>query len=173
MTDMTMLELLTRAVFIGIVATATFDLWAVLLRLTLGTPTPDWALLARWIAHLRTGRIVHDNIKLAPASPHEQVVGWLVHYTVGMVFAAILLLLAGSSWARAPTLLPALIAGFATIPFIWCVLMPAFGHGFAASKSPIANRIRAINIVSHAVLGVSFYTGARLLNALLTATGVA
>lgn len=170
---MTVLELLARAVFIGIIATATFDLWAVFLRLTLRTPTPDWALLGRWIDHLRSGQVFHDNIKLTLAGPHEQVVGWLVHYTVGIVFAAILLLIAGSSWAHAPTVLPALIAGFATIPFIWCILMPAFGHGFAASKSPVAHRIRIINIASHAILGVGFYAGARLLNALLPAIGLA
>lgn len=164
---MTLLEWLTRAAFIGIVATATFDLWAVFLRLTLATPAPDWALLGRWISHLRAGKIFHDNIKLAPVSPHEHVIGWFVHYTVGIVFAAILLLVAGGGWARTPTFLPALIAGFATIPFIWCVLMPAFGHGFAASKSPVAPRIRLINVVSHAILGVGFYMGARVLNALL------
>jgi hypothetical protein len=170
---MTFLELLVRASIMGVIATVMFDLWAVLLRLALGTPAPDWALLGRWVYHFREGKVFHDNIKLAPAGPHEHVVGWLMHYAVGMLFAAILLLTAGGGWARNPTLLPALLAGFATIIFVWCVLMPAFGHGFAGSKSPVANRVRMINIVSHAVLGTGFYIGARLLNAFLSVVGVA
>jgi hypothetical protein len=167
---MTIAELLMRSSIIGVIATVTFDLWAVLLQRTLGSPAPDWGLLGRWIYHLREGTIIHDNIRLAAPFSHERLVGWLVHYTVGILFAAALLLATGVDWARNPTFTPALVAGLATIVFVWCVLMPAFGHGFAASKSPIANRIRMINIVSHAILGAGFYVGALLLNGLLAAT---
>jgi peptidoglycan/LPS O-acetylase OafA/YrhL len=171
--DMTISELLLRSLIMGIIATMTFDLWAVVLQRTLGTPAPDWRLLGRWIYHTRTGQTMHDNIRLAAPFRYENAVGWLAHYTTGTLFAAALLIAAGPGWAHHPTLIPALVTGLATIGLIWCVLMPAFGHGFAASKSPIANRIRAINIVSHVILGVGLYGGARLANQLFATFGAA
>jgi Protein of unknown function (DUF2938) len=170
---MTILELLWRSVTVGVVATMVFDLWAVLLQRALGVPAPDWSLLGRWIGHIREGKIMHDNIRQAAPFSHERGVGWLTHYIVGTLFAAILLIAAGAGWVHHPTLLPAVAAGLATIVFVWFILMPAFGQGIAMSKNPSANRIRVINVASHVVLGVGFYIGAQLVNHLVVVFGSA
>jgi hypothetical protein len=161
---MTNLEFLLRSLTMGIVATMTFDLWGVLLQRVLGIPAPDWSLLGRWIGHVQQGKIMHDNIRQSPPVLHERIVGWLTHYVVGTFFAAALLLIAGPAWARHPTLFPAVIAGLATVIFVWFFLMPAFGQGIAMSKNPVANRIRIVNVVSHFVLGIGFYIGAQVGN---------
>jgi hypothetical protein len=163
---MTILELVLRSLTMGVVATLLFDLWAVLLQRALGIPAPDWSLLGRWIGHLWAGKIVHENIRQAAPVQMERSIGWLTHYIVGTLFSAILLIAVGAGWARQPTLLPALAAGLATIVFVWFVLMPSFGQGFAMSKNPAANRIRIVNVVSHLVLGIGFYLGAQLANQL-------
>jgi Protein of unknown function (DUF2938) len=166
--DMTILELVLRALIMGVVATMTFDLWAILLQRLIGAPAPDWSLLGRWIGHFGEHKIMHDNIRQSAPVPQEQSIGWLTHYIVGTFFAAILLIAAGADWAHHPTLVPAIIAGLLTVVFVWFVLMPAFGQGIAMSKNPAASRIRLINIVSHLVLGIGFFIGAHLANQIVT-----
>lgn len=168
---MVIVDYLLRAVIVGGTATLSFDLWSLLLQRLSGAPAPDWGLLGRWICHLGSGKVMHANIRASAPVRYERAIGWLAHYAVGTVFALMLLLGAGADWARHPTLVPALLVGLATIVFVWCILMPVFGHGVAASKSPIANRIRGINVVSHVVLGVGFYAGALLAQPLLSIVG--
>jgi len=163
---MTPLDFMFRAVVIGVTATIVFDVWNLFLHRVLQTPNPDWGLLGRWVRHAGHGVLMHQTIREARAFPGEARIGWLAHYVTGVAFAALLLLAAGPDWARNPTLIPALAAGLATLIPAWFLLMPAFGHGFAASRSLIANKIRTLNIVGHLVLGLGFYAGALLSAAL-------
>lgn len=158
-----MFEFLMRAVVIGAGATALLDLWAILLKRTIGWPAPNWAMPGRWVAHLFRGRLVHDDIARAQPVPNELAIGWVFHYAVGILFAASLLMVWGLDWARNPTFLPALVVGLVTVGCGWFILQPGMGAGIAASKKPDANRIRLMNIVGHVVFAIGLYGSALLI----------
>ena len=66
---------------------------------------------------------------IAAAAPwrNELAAGWIAHYAVGILYAGILVLLAGPGWTREPTFLPAWILGMVTIGAGWFLLQPGMG----------------------------------------------
>jgi hypothetical protein len=158
-----MFEFIFLAVLIGIGGTALLDLWAQLLKATLGLPTPPWHLVGRWFAGMRHGQFVHRNgIGNSPEAPNELRIGWTMHYAVGIVFAAAVLLIWGVQWAHSPTFLPALIVGLVTIGAGWFILQPGMGVGVACNKAPNPAVARLQNVVGHVVFAIGMY-GAALL----------
>src|SRR6185369_6144903 len=99
---MTSLQHLDRIVLIGIGATAVMDLWLVALK-RLGVPTLNFAFLGRWVGHLLRGRFAHASIARAAPVRGELAWGWIAHYAVGIVFAAVLVAVQGLAWTRQPT----------------------------------------------------------------------
>ncbi|HEV7325857.1 MAG TPA: DUF2938 domain-containing protein [Bosea sp. (in: a-proteobacteria)] len=158
-----MLEVIGRSLAIGIGATALLDLWALFLNRAFGIPLANWAMVGRWFAYLPRGRFMHDTIADTPPVANELAVGWMMHYLIGALFAAIVLLLWGLDWARNPTLLPALIVGVVTVGCGWFILQPGMGFGLAASKRPNANQVRLIGLINHVVFGLSLWLAALLL----------
>jgi hypothetical protein len=154
---------LIKAVLIGAGATLLLDLWAQLLKRVAGFPPPNWAMPGRWVAHLPSGKLVHDDIALAPPVANELAIGWVFHYAVGILFAAVLLASWGLGWAANPTFLPALIVGLVTVGCGWFILQPGMGAGVAASKKPNAGQIRILNIVGHIVFAIGLYGTALLI----------
>jgi len=157
-----MLDVLLRAVAIGIGATALSDLWAILLNNVFGQARPNWALVGRWVWHLRD-KVFHDDIGEAAPYAHEAALGWAFHYFVGIVYGIILVVVAGTSWLATPTFLPAFILGIVTVGAGWFLLAPGMGAGWAASKRPNPMRIRALNLVSHTVFALGLYGTALLI----------
>ncbi|WP_332686647.1 DUF2938 domain-containing protein [Bosea sp. (in: a-proteobacteria)] len=157
-----MLEFLGRSIVIGVGATAILDLWAVLLNRTLGIPLSNWAMVGRWFAHLPRGRFAHDPISASEPVSGELAIGWIMHYLIGIFFAAIVLMIWGVGWARMPTLWPALIVGIVTVGCGWFVLQPGMGFGLAASKRPNPSQIRLVSLVNHVVFGLGLYLTALL-----------
>jgi Protein of unknown function (DUF2938) len=160
---MTMLDFLSRALLLGIFATALLDLWAVLLNRLFGFGLPNWAMVGRWVAHLPSGRLTHDDIGAAPPVNGELKIGWAFHYAVGILFAMTTLLIGGADWAKSPTLPLPMIVGILTVGCGWFILQPALGAGVAASRKPDANRIRVLNILGHIVFGLGLWLAAMIL----------
>lgn len=160
------LTALAQALLVGIGATALMDLWLVALRRR-GVPTMDFALLGRWVGHLRHGRFAHEAIRRAPPVAAETGLGWLTHYAVGMAFAAALVAWQGPAWLARPTLLPAVAWGLVTAAAPLLVLQPAMGAGIASSRTPapLANSLRSL--ANHAVFGLGLYLSAAALAPLL------
>ena len=148
-------------VLIGCGATALLDAWLALLR-RLGVPTLGMALLGRWIGHLLRGRLRHAAIGKARPVRHETAYGWIVHYAIGIGFAAILVALAGTGWLHDPKLAPALAFGLATVIAPLFVMQPAMGAGFAASRTPAPLRNCLRSVANHILFGFALYLCARL-----------
>lgn len=154
------LEMVLRTVAIGTGATMVMDAWAALLR-RFGVPSLDFALLGRWIGHLREGVWFHERIASASPIEGERALGWLAHYSIGITFAAVLVGTFGLGWARTPTLWPALLVGLVTVAAPLLVLQPALGLGVASSRTaaPLFNAMKSV--VTHLVYGVGLYLAAR------------
>jgi hypothetical protein len=156
------LEIITHPLVIGAGATAVMDLWAAYLRRFWRVRSLDYALLGRWIGHFPRGRFMHESIASAAAVRHERIIGWSAHYAIGIVFAALLLLVWGPEWLERPTLLPALIVSSVTLVAPFLIMQPAMGAGIAASKTPRPHVARLRSVVTHTVYGVGLYVSAWL-----------
>jgi hypothetical protein len=156
------------AVLIGVGATAVLDIWSAARSWLLGAPWPDYDLVGRWLLHLTRGRFRHDPISDSPPIRGERPIGWIAHYLIGIMYAAMLLAIWGLEWAREPTIVPALIVGIGTVAAPFLLMQPGMGLGIAASRTPNPRAARLRSLVTHIVFGIGLYTAgwaARLLDA--------
>lgn len=156
-------DLLLRGVLIGIGATIAMDAWDRLLALAPGRTPANWAPVGRWFGHLAQGRVFHADIAATPAVPGELALGWAGHYAVGIVYGVVFALFMGDPWFAHPRFLPAWIWGIVTVAGGWFLLQPGLGMGWAASKRPDANTIRALNLVAHSFFALGMWGTALLL----------
>jgi hypothetical protein len=157
-----MLDVVWRAVAIGIGATLLMDLWAILLHKAFGQPRPNWGPVGRWVWHLGD-KVFHDDIGNAAPYAYEVALGWAFHYVVGVAYGIILVVVVGTGWLAAPTFLPAFILGVVTVGAGWFLLAPGMGAGWAASKRPKPMQVRALNLVAHTVFALGLYGTALLI----------
>jgi hypothetical protein len=148
------------ALLIGGGATLLMDMWAAVQKHLFGVPPLNYALLGRWMGHLRLGRFTHDNITAARPIRGEAALGWFAHYAAGVVFAAVLLAVWGIEWAHDPTPGPALLVGVATIAAPFLLLQPGMGAGIAARRTPRPNVSRLRSLIAHISFGIGLYASA-------------
>lgn len=162
------LEFVLRAALIGVGATLVMDTWALLLK-QVGIPSLNFALLGRLIGHLPDGQWLQKSIAQVAPVRGERLLGWCAHYSIGVLFSALLLASFGLSWARSPSLLPALLIGIGTVVAPLFILQPALGAGIAASKTaaPLFNSLKSV--VTHTVYGLGLYLAALATAALFRA----
>jgi hypothetical protein len=84
----------------------------------------------------------------------------MVHYLIGIAFAAALLAIWGLDWARRPTLAPALIVGIVTVLAPFLVMQPGMGAGIAASRTPRPAAARIQSLITHTLFGLGLYASA-------------
>lgn len=162
---MTLLHETLTVVLIGGGATLFMDIWLMFLK-RLGVQTLNFAFIGRWVGHLCRGRVAHAAIGKAAPVRHELLLGWLTHYAVGLVFAAVLVGVAGMGWVAAPALLPAVALGVGTVVFPLFVMQPAMGLGVAASRTPAPLKNCLRSVLNHAVFGLGLFLSASVIAAL-------
>jgi hypothetical protein len=145
------------ALAIGVGATLVMDLWNLFLKRTFSIPSLSYCLLGRWLRHMPAGTLTHASIIAAPPKRHECAVGWIAHYTIGVVFALVFVGLASGDWLARPTLLPALLYGIITVAFPFFIMQPSLGLGIASSRTPKPMQARLKSLVTHSVFGVGLY----------------
>jgi Protein of unknown function (DUF2938) len=145
------------AVAIGIGATLIMDLWNLFLKRTFGIQSLNYCLLGRWLRHMPGGTFRHASITTAPQQPFECTVGWLAHYSIGIMFALVLVVATSGAWLARPTVLPALLYGIGTVVFPFFILQPSLGLGIAASRTPNPTQARLKSLATHSVFGVGLY----------------
>ena len=150
------------ALVIGVGATAVMDVWAVALKRFWCIPSLNLAMVGRWLGHLPRGTVTHANIAQAAPVRDEAILGWTAHYLIGVLFAAVLLALAGQEWVRQPTFAPALLAGLVSVAAPFCILQPGMGAGLAASKTPHPGAARLRSLMAHTAFGIGLYLAALL-----------
>ena len=148
---------LVSTLVIGVGATAVMDLWAGVRQRLLGVAPPNYGLVGRWLGHMRRGRLRHEAIAAAPPVRGERVIGWVAHYLIGIVFAALLPALWGREWLNQPTLWPALAVGIATVAAPFLLMQPGMGAGIAARRTPRPTAARLQSLVTHAIFGLGLY----------------
>ena len=156
---MTSIPLSLSILSIGVGATLVMDLWTLVLR-RLGVTTLNYAMIGRWAGHLFEGRWQHPAIvKAAPVSG-ELMWGWLIHYATGLLFAGLLIGVAGQGWLLDPTLWPALLFGIVSVLVPLCVVQPALGAGYFAANTPAPVKSCLRSLATHSVFGLGLYMAA-------------
>ncbi|MRK23834.1 DUF2938 domain-containing protein [Pseudomonas sp. JG-B] len=155
-----------KVICIGIGATAVMDIWLLFLK-RLGVPSLNFTFIGRWVGHLLQGRIAHDAIAKAEPIPGELALGWGTHYAIGIGFASLLVMLAGTDWAANPTLLPAVLVGMGTVVAPLLVMQPAMGAGFFASKTPTPLKNCLRSLANHSVFGLGMFLAAILVDGIV------
>lgn len=145
---------------VGVGATLVMDLWALFLKYCFGIPSLNYQMVGRWLGHFPHGRFIHANIGQSSAIGGETILGWVAHYAIGIIFAAVLLLICGQAWLAHPTFLPAVIFGIVTVVSPFFLMQPGMGAGVAASKTPKPNVARIRSLMAHTAFGVGLYISA-------------
>ena len=145
-----------RAIAIGIGATLVMDLWNLFLKHAFSILSLNYCLLGRWLRHM-PGRFRHASITAAVPKPFECTVGWIAHYTIGVVLAVAFVVLASGEWLARPTLLPALAYGVGTVVFPFFLMQPSLGLGIAASHTSNPMQARLKSLATHTVFGIGLY----------------
>jgi uncharacterized membrane protein YagU involved in acid resistance len=145
------------AIAIGIGATLVIDLWNLFLKRMFSIPSLSYCLLGRWLRYMLGGTLRHANITAAPPKSRECAVGWIAHYTIGVVFALVFVELTSGDWLARPTVLPALLYGLGTVVFPFFIMQPSLGLGVAASRTPNPTQARLKSLATHMVFGVGLY----------------
>ena len=152
-----------RAIFIGIGATLTFDLWGQLLKYAFKISPSNLCLIGRWILYMPEGIFKHSNIAASPQKSGECTVGWVAHYLTGIIFAFIFLALAGKDWLQHPALIPTILFGIATVSAPFFIMQPALGLGIAASKTAKPMQTRLRSLINHIMFGFGIFISGLLL----------
>ena len=157
------------AILMGLGATLTFDIWGLLLKRAFGIAPSNICLVGRWVRYMPQATFTHVNIASSPPKHAECTVGWIAHYLIGISFAGGFVLLAGHHWLLHPTLIPAIVFGVGTVLAPFLIMQPAFGLGFAASKTPNPAQARVRSLMNHMAFGTGLYLFAVLVNWFLSA----
>lgn len=160
-------QLILHVLLVGVVATLLMDAWALARRRLFGIASLDYALVGRWLGHMRHGRFQHAAIGKAQPVRGERLLGWCSHYLIGVAFVGLFVALVGPHWLCQPTLLPALLLGIVSVAAPLLLMQPAFGMGLVASRMANPWQIRLRALVTHLVFGLGVYLagwlGAQLL----------
>lgn len=156
------MEIIIKTVLVGVGATLMMDIWAFILR-CFHIKSLDYRFVGRWIGYFFKGKFYHDKIVDSKPVKNEVLLGWVAHYSIGIVFSFLLVLIFGVQWLNHPTLLPAFIIGILTTIAPFFIMQPAFGFGFASSKLPNPNVLRLRSLLTHIIFGFGLYISAILL----------
>jgi len=150
---------------LGVGGALAMDAWAFFLGRFFSVSSLDYAMVGRWVGHIGRGKARHQFIGSSPPIRHERLLGYVVHYLIGVACAALLLLVWGLDWAEHPTVVPALAVGLGTLVAPWLVMQPAFGLGIAGASTPSPAVTRAKSAAAHTAYGFGLYGSAIVLNA--------
>ena len=153
---MASLHVAAQVILLGAGATVVMDMWMLLMK-ALKVTTLNFAFVGRWVGHACQGQFTHRSIAQAAPVQGEVALGWIAHYVTGIVFALLLVGIEGVDWLQAPTFMPALVLGIATVAVPLFLIQPAMGAGFAFSNTPTPAKNCLRSVISHAVFGVGLY----------------
>lgn len=155
------------SIIIGLGATLTFDLWTLFLHYTFKMTPSNICMIGRWFLYMPEGNFTHPDIVSSPRKSAECTVGWMAHYMTGIMFATTFLALVGSRWLQHPAPAPAMVFGVVTVLAPFLIMQPAFGLGFAASKTSNPAQARLRSLTSHTAFGIGIYLFGLLVRVLL------
>ncbi len=146
----------------GFMACIFMDSFQRLLFLVFGLAPSNWALVGRWSYHAVTrGRLINPEIDILPAIRSELLLGWLVHYGVGIGYAAVYMIFARTGLLTySPS--DGAIFGIVSVIVPWFFFLPAMGKGMMARLTDNPRLVCFLALVNHLVFGIGMAFGFQL-----------
>ena len=151
--------LVIQILTVGVVACAIFDLWQRVFQKMTAIPPSNWAMIGRWSLGLMTsGQLIARDLESQAEWKNELAVGWLVHYSVAIGYAAVY------AWLMQANILQAafgdgLIFGVLSVAVPWFFFLPCLGKGMMARLTPNPPLVCALALMVHSLFGVSIGLG--------------
>ena len=122
-------------------------------------PPSNWALVGRWtIGLLTNGQLLVRDIELQPKRRNELGVGWFVHYSIAVAYAAIFMLLIRAN-ILAAEFADGLLFGVISVVVPWFFFLPCLGKGIMGSLTPNPPLVCALALMMHSIFGVAIGLG--------------
>ena len=147
---------------LSILAAVSYDLYNVILYFLFGISI-DWHLIGRWFMHLATGNFIFRNIPQSTPMHYENLLGWLVHYGIAIVYSALYILLSVYVFRIRPRWYTAVIFSWAFMLVPFLVLQPAMGLGYFGSQAASQSLDCLTTFSFHTVFGLGIYFGYRIM----------
>ena len=140
-------------ILFGIFSTLGMDVLLYLRHKLLRQPWFDYRVFG--LALLKS--TLPHRLKLASANTTASLLGWGLHYVIGVLLAVCAVYLAALLGLNTLSLVFCLLYGMATVVLPFCSMQPLLGLGFAASKTVQPWRNRGKSLFTHALFGLSQY----------------
>ena len=148
-----------QIVVVGVGACAVFDIWQRIFHRLTAIPPSNWAIVGRWAIGLLTGgQLVARDLELQPNRRNELGVGWLVHYLIAVVYAAIFMLLMRAN-ILAAGFADGLRFGVFSVVVPWLFFLPCLGKGVMGRLTPNPLLVCALALMMHSIFGVAIGLG--------------
>ena len=148
--------IIAKVLIIGIGATIIMDLWGIALAL-ISHSSYEWSTAGRMIGYLLRGEwLWHDGIMRA-ALPHENILGWITHYTIGILYALFYVIFCNDGFHQKADFLKSLSFAWFLMIFPLGMLAPITGNGFfnLETHTPLINLIHTF--FSHSCFGIGLW----------------
>src|SRR5215471_18272681 len=150
-------RLFIAGVIVGVLATVTMDAVAVIgLRLGIAGRGPRRTgpdLIGRWVGYLLKGKFKHTDILQTPPLRGELLLGFVAHYSIGIVLTLVYLGLLAVAHAT-PTTRSAILYGTATTVFPWFLMFPSQGMGWLGRDAPGDGHLARVSLFNHIMFGL-------------------
>ena len=142
-------------VIIGIVSCVVMDLWQRLLKLLYSINPSDWSVVGRWFVLVVSDRQIYNpTIDQVVPIKNELMIGWIVHYSVAIVYSIFFYILLEYGICTA-SLIDGIIFGLISVVVPWFFFMPVLGKGFLGMKTPSPLIACSLAVGSHIAIGAS------------------
>ena len=148
-----------QILIVGVVACTIFDLWQRVFQKLTGIPPSNWAMVGRWGFGLMTnGQLIARDLESQAERKNELAVGWLVHYSVAIGYAAVYAWLMRATVLQAE-LIDGLIFGVISVAVPYFFFLPCLGKGMLARLTPNPPLVCGLALMMHSLFGVSIGLG--------------
>ncbi|MDB4858298.1 DUF2938 domain-containing protein, partial [Alphaproteobacteria bacterium] len=114
-------------------------------------PPSNWAMVGRWSLGLMTsGQLIARDLESQAERKNELAVGWLVHYSVAIGYAAVYAQLMHATILQAG-LIDGLIFGVISVVVPWFFFLPCLGKGMLARLTPNPPLVCALALMMHSL----------------------
>ncbi len=140
-------------VIIGIVSCLVMDMWQRLLKLLYDINPSDWGVVGRWFLLVVSKRKIYNpTIDEEAPIKNELLIGWIVHYSVAILYSVFFFILLEYEICSA-SLLNGMIFGLISVIVPWFFFMPVLGKGFLGIKTPSPFMTCSLAVGSHIAIG--------------------
>lgn len=150
------MNIFIHSIILGLLSTLIMDLLALLRFHFFQSKSFNYALIGRWTLSLKNFKFLYNNITSSPVVKYEMIVGWLLHYAIGVSLSFIYL--QTPIFNEQPNIfISSILFGLFTTLIPLIIMQPILGFGFFASKTPRPTQSIKNSLIAHFNFGLGLF----------------